>query len=162
MSPLCLEMRDLILEHISADENLLVLNVGSKDNLDNCPYFKDLFFDTNWEWLGLDLEEGIDVDIVSHPYSYPFKNNTFDALVSNQVMEHVEYPWLWFKELARILKPKGKLIISTTWRFKIHRHPVDCWRTLPDGMKAIFKYFGFTTEVCKITGDWIYGVGRLS
>ncbi len=37
----------------------------------------------------------------------PFKNNTFDVVTSFGLMEHFEDPLLVFKEMQRVLKPKG-------------------------------------------------------
>jgi len=157
---LCLDMQNLIFEYFPPYYPITVLNVGSKDNMDNCPNFKSLFDETNWRFYGLDLEIGKDVDIVSAPYVYPFEDNTFDGVFSNQVMEHVEYPWVWMKEMVRILKPMCYIIVSTTWKFKQHRWPVDCWRVLPDGMKAIMKYCGLDPILYSISHTWTFGVGQ--
>lgn len=45
----------------------------------------------------------------------PFKNNSFDSVVSWEVIEHIpkDTEELMFKEVSRVLKPKGKLFIST-------------------------------------------------
>ena len=42
-----------------------------------------------------------------------FKSNEFDAVVSNQVLEHLFYPSRFIREIYRILKPKGYAVIST-------------------------------------------------
>jgi ubiquinone/menaquinone biosynthesis C-methylase UbiE len=45
----------------------------------------------------------------------PFKDNSFDSVVSWEVIEHIpkNTEAQMFKEIARVLKPKGKLFIST-------------------------------------------------
>tara|TARA_Y100000310_G_scaffold330163_1_gene401339 strand:+ start:2395 stop:3087 length:693 start_codon:yes stop_codon:yes gene_type:complete len=40
------------------------------------------------------------------------KDNTYDVVVSNELLEHVPNPEIVVKECIRILKPKGKLIIT--------------------------------------------------
>lgn len=45
-------------------------------------------------------------------YSLKFKNNTFDCVLMMEVIEHLEYPLEALKEVARVLKPNGELIIS--------------------------------------------------
>ena len=42
-----------------------------------------------------------------------FEDNTFDFVVSFQVIEHVEDDTTFAKEVARVLKPNGKFIVST-------------------------------------------------
>lgn len=45
----------------------------------------------------------------------PFRSNTFDFIVSTDVIEHVYNTEDTFKELARVLKPKGKILLSTPY-----------------------------------------------
>ena len=41
-----------------------------------------------------------------------FKSNTFDTVISNQVIEHVHNTGNYLKEINRVLKPGGSLVIS--------------------------------------------------
>jgi SAM-dependent methyltransferase len=62
----------------------------------------------------------------------------FDLVLNAQVIEHVRKPWLWVKELARVLKVGGWLIIVAPMTWCIH-HTFDCWRIFPDGMITLLK-----------------------
>ena len=46
-------------------------------------------------------------------YNLKYKNNTFDAIVMREVIEHFIFPEKAVKEIYRILKPGGKIIITT-------------------------------------------------
>jgi len=72
--------------------------------------------------MGVDIDEkalnearerGIIVRKADLNDSLPFKENSFDVVVSNQVIEHLFYPVRFMKEIYRILKPGGYTVIST-------------------------------------------------
>jgi ubiquinone/menaquinone biosynthesis C-methylase UbiE len=44
----------------------------------------------------------------------PYRNETFDAIVSGWVLEHLQDPAVGLRELARVLVPGGKLLLLTT------------------------------------------------
>jgi SAM-dependent methyltransferase len=120
-----------------------VLDVGSLDeNGTNRP----LTDARGWTYTGIDIREGKNVDQVVQPYSYPFPDGAFDVVISGQAMEHVEDLKLWINECARVLKPGGRLCITTVWKMFFHQYPVDCWRIMPDGMKWLFDQTGQLTD----------------
>ena len=49
---------------------------------------------------------------VMKPDVIPFKDKTFDSLLLDNVLEHIEKPSLLFKEMRRVLKPDGILLIG--------------------------------------------------
>jgi len=56
------------------------------------------------------------IDVIKHDlndFPYPLEDNSFDVVVSNQVIEHLLYPVKFLKEIYRILKPGGYTVIST-------------------------------------------------
>lgn len=57
----------------------------------------------------------------------PFAKNSFDGVVSTEVFEHVDDPQNFVKELRRVLKQKGRLIISAPNKL----YPIECEFHLP-------------------------------
>jgi len=54
----------------------------------------------------------------------PFADNTFDFIVTFQVVEHIENDDLFIKEAHRVLKPGGKLLLTTVNKtFSLTRNP---------------------------------------
>jgi SAM-dependent methyltransferase len=81
-------------------------------------------------------------------YNYPLPDNTFDVVVSGQVMEHVKDIWKWVDELKRLVKPNGLVIVIVPVSWTYHEYPVDCWRVYPDGMRALMEAKGFEIVEC--------------
>ena len=46
-------------------------------------------------------------------FALPFREATFDRVISSQVIEHIPYDEALFREMARVLQPGGELIIGT-------------------------------------------------
>ena len=46
------------------------------------------------------------------PDQLPFKDQSFDSVFMDNVLEHIASPDRLFKEIRRILKPKGVLLIG--------------------------------------------------
>jgi SAM-dependent methyltransferase len=128
-----------------------VLDFGSKDV--NGTY-RSLFPPENWKYLGLDLEEGENVNLVpKDPYRWnEVKNGTMDLVISGQALEHIEFPWKIFETIKRILKPNGLCCVIAPSAGPEHKHPVDCWRFYPDGMKSLCKHAGL--ECLEANTDW--------
>ena len=94
---------------------------------------------------GCDLENpdypGVDIQCM------PYGDNTFDFVLSDQVLEHVEKPWVAAEEIYRVLKPSGIAVITTCLINEIHGVPNDYFRFTPDGLKVLFNNFSKIHQV---------------
>lgn len=71
-----------------------------------------------------------------------FSDTSFDYIISDQVLEHVEgNPQLAFTEGLRVLKPGGIAVHTTCFINPIHEYPVDLWRFTPYGLKHLASGF---------------------
>lgn len=125
------------------EEELKILDVGSFDMNGSYKHIIEAFNEFNkWFYTGLDIVEGENVDIVvSDHYNWDeIKNNTYDIVICGQTLEHVEYFWLTMKEIARVMKKDGYCCIIVPSTGPEHRYPLDCWRFLSDGLRALAKY----------------------
>lgn len=73
--------------------------------------------------------------------------DTFDIVVSGQVIEHVRKPWIWLRELARVCKPGGLVLTVNPVSWPYHEAPIDCWRIYPEGMRALCDEAGLNVEL---------------
>ena len=69
-------------------------------------------------------------------------------ILAGNVIEHVRKPWLWLKEVCRICKPGGHVILIVPVSWPYHTAPIDCWRIYPDGMRALWEEVGLEEVKC--------------
>ena len=79
-------------------------------------------------------------------YSLPVAEDSYDIVLSAQVIEHVPKVWKWFHELARVTRPGGLVITINPTSWPYHEAPIDCWRIYPEGMKALCEEAGLVPE----------------
>lgn len=142
-------MADLVTRFLS-DERLDIIDIGSYDVNGS---YRPLFNKENWNYRGVDLSTGPNVDVVlDDPYHLPFQNHSQDLIVSGQAFEHVEFFWISWAEMVRVLRPDGKIFLIAPSRGPEHRYPVDCWRFYPDGFRALATLGKL--ELLEVTTDW--------
>lgn len=92
------------------------------------------------EYLGTDIQEGIDVDIVAdvHRLSKTVGEKQFDIIVSCSSFEHFKYPHLAAHEVMKTLKIGGLLFIQTHQSFPLHAYPFDYFRFSREALAGLF------------------------
>lgn len=136
------------------DEALKILDIGSRvvPGQESLGSYRQYFTNAKWQYIGADMAPGENVDIlIQEDYKFPFSDGEFDVVISGQTIEHVEYPWMWFVEMARVLKQGGICFIIAPAVIHLHRYPIDTYRYYPDGMKALAKWSGLKTLGTKKT-----------
>jgi len=143
-------MEGLIERYLVSTEEALVLDVGSFDVNGS---YRPLFDRLGWQYRGIDLVDGPNVDIVlKTAYNLPMPSGCADVVISGQAFEHIGFFWLTWLELARVLKPGGLIFLIAPSRGPEHRYPVDCWRFYPDGFRALAEYASL--ELLEAETDW--------
>src|SRR4051812_10778756 len=63
-------------------------------------------------YVGVDFQEGPGVDLIGNAHDIPFEDATFDLVISTEMLEHDDQFWLSLKEINRVLKDKGVLLLT--------------------------------------------------
>jgi SAM-dependent methyltransferase len=127
-----------------------VLDFGCAD----MPYRR--FFGADVEFVGADLPGNPQASIHVRPDgTLPGDDASFDAVLSTQVLEHVSDPEVYLGECLRVLRPGGRLLLSTHGLMVYHPDPVDYWRWTCEGLRRAVEQTGF--EIVRFEG--IMGLG---
>ena len=118
-------------------DNMKILEIGPDDVPST--YMKCIK-NNNIRWDTIDISPRKDLTYVANnEYSFPIKDNVYNIVISGQVVEHVRKIWIWIKELSRVCKPSGYVIIINPVSYPYHEAPFDCWRIYPEGMRALYE-----------------------
>jgi len=82
-------------------------------------------------------------DFFSESTLLPFNNNTFDTLLSTQMLEHVSDPKKVIQEMGRVLKPGGIMILSAPMTWPLHEEPYDFFRYTLHGLRHLLQKANF-------------------
>ena len=61
--------------------------------------------------ISTDIQYASWIDVVGDAQFLPFDNDSIDNIVLLDVLHHIQYPKLFFKEASRVLKSKGRIIL---------------------------------------------------
>ena len=128
-------------ELLAGGEQLLDYGCGNK------PY-RVLFAGKFARHVGADIAGNPDADLIlGGGGRVPAAEETFDGVLSSQVLEHVADPRLYLGEALRVLKPGGSLILSTHGIWPYHPDPTDFWRWTKDGLVREITEAGFEVQL---------------
>jgi SAM-dependent methyltransferase len=84
-----------------------------------------------------------DPEVIVGPLeSMPFADETFDSVLSNAVLEHVVNAEDSMRELARVVKPNGHVVIAVPFLQPFHACPTDFRRYTADGLAELGSRVG--------------------
>jgi len=115
---------DLINRHAGG----LVLDCGSG--------YRPIYYDNVVNYEIVDYPT---TDVIGVAEKLPFKDNSFDAVISSAVLEHVRYPWLAGAEIVRVLKPGGELHAAAPMMSPLHGYPHHYFNMTHQGLAVLFE-----------------------
>jgi len=73
----------------------------------------------------------------------PLPDNSFDAVICLNTLEHVYDSAAVLQELFRVVRPGGAVHVTVPFMFRIHGHPDDFFRATPSWWQETFRRSGF-------------------
>lgn len=119
-----------------------VLDIGCGQS----PY-KFLLNNQKTKYFGIDIVDADNFgynnpDVTSFDgKNIPFQDESFDAVICTEVLEHVqEYQYL-IDEMHRTTQKNGVALVTIPWSARYHYSPYDYFRYTPSSLKTMFSKF---------------------
>jgi len=121
----------------------------------------------NSKYLGIDVEDSGHknefkyADVYFDGKNIPFSDKSFDLVICTQVIEHsLDYQFL-LKEIYRVLKDNGLLLLTTPFVWNEHEIPYDFFRFTQYAHKAVLNDLGFDILKLEPTTKFFATIGQL-
>ena len=97
-------------------------------------------------YVGLEIpgRKSVRADVLYGGGGFPFADRSFDAVICNQVLEHVFRPDAFLREIARVLTERGRLLVTVPFVWDEHEQPRDYARYSSFGLAALLQQNGFS------------------
>lgn len=106
-------------------------------------------------YIGMEIDSPSDgaaprvADVYYDGRSFPFPDQSFDAVLCSQVFEHVFTPTEFLAEIHRVLRPGGQLLLTVPFVWDEHEQPRDFARYSSFGLRAVLENAGFEIAACR-------------
>lgn len=141
-----------------------ILEAGSKD-YGHTPDYRSLF--PNFEYIGVDMEQGKGVDcVINLMDNFDYVNEAlggkmFKTIICNSLLEHCINPFKVCNNLERLLSQDGMVFVSVPFAWRIHGYPSDYWRFTPEAVKVLFPQVEFLEDRSNMSSWKIGEVDRI-
>lgn len=108
--------------------------------------------DPRWRYDGLDL--------IADLARLPLAANCLDAAVNIVTLEHVREPKAVLRELARALKPGGRLLLIVPHEWEVHQAPHDYYRYTRYGVEYLLNEAGLINGETRAAGGYFRLLAR--
>lgn len=109
-----------------------ILDLGCGDN----PYYHEVI---SGDIVCLDIKKTSRTHLVSDAEKLPFKQNSFDKIISVNSFYYFKNPFSAVKSVHNALKKDGKFIFIVPFFYPIHDAPEDKYRFTEYGLRAILE-----------------------
>lgn len=92
-----------------------------------------------------DAERG-EVDFACPAHKIPLPDESLDSILCTEVLEHVPDPLAVWREFYRVLRPGGKVLLTTPMYWPAHELPYDFHRFPEHGLRHLICESGFELE----------------
>jgi len=115
--------------------------------------------------IGLEYSMFQAPDLFGDGHELPFKDNSFDLILSQAVVEHLHDPFAGAREIIRVLKPGGTVYVESAFMQPLHAVPFHFFNTTGWGLERLFSNLNILEIThegqLRDTLDWLYKLTAL-
>jgi SAM-dependent methyltransferase len=158
INPLDFAIRDFVCSQ-SLRTGVVVLDAGAGESqFRGC--FGEQFYialdatvgDPEWDYSGIDLCADLG--------GIPLRSSSVDLVLNTQVLEHVENPGVVLREIRRVLKDGGSLLLTAPQGWPEHQQPNDFYRFTRFALSSLMKEAGFSESHVEPIGGYFHYLGH--
>lgn len=101
-----------------------------------------------------------EIDCIGDLGAIPLASNSFDAALNVVVLEHLPRPDLALAEIARVLKPGGRLLLIAPQQWEVHQAPHDYFRFTRYGLEELCRRAGLLLDSIDPIGGYFSLLAR--
>lgn len=91
----------------------------------------------------------------------PVRTGSVDTVLSTEVLEHVPHPRVMVAEMARVLRPGGRMLVTVPFIQPLHELPSDYYRFTPSSLAKFAEEAGLRVESITPRGNFASANGAM-
>lgn len=103
----------------------------------------------------------LSVDIFGDGTCLPFTDHSFDTVMCTEVLEHLPEPAKLLADMARVLRPGGRMLLTVPFSQPLHELPNDYYRFTPSSLEYLVEGAGLEVEHIEPRGDYASALGAM-
>jgi len=148
---------------LSEYDKSTVLNIGSGERFIG----EESLRSNSIKIVKLDISLGSSIDVLADAHILPFRDDTFQGVVCQAVLEHTRHPQIIIEEMHRILQKSGMVYVEVPFLQGFHPSPTDYYRFTLEGINFLFSRFnridsgvcvGPSSALCWILREYLSGI----
>ncbi len=108
---------------------------------------------TGYDGLDIEPRSSAVLYVCSVTEMSPVPDAAYDTVLCSEVLEHVADPGAALAEIGRVLKPGGRLILTTPFLGRLHDEPHDYYRFTKHGLATLLSAVPLEVEATTSTGS---------
>ncbi len=99
--------------------------------------------------VNTEIYPSISTDVLCVGEDLPFADAQFDYVICASVLEHTRRPWDVVREICRVVRPGGQILIDWPFLQGVHGYPHHYFNATPQGLSSLFE------ESCDVVSSTI-------